>query len=226
MTVSAALFRTYRPIVAWFSGILVVILAVSIVWTGLIAHPGYTLWLFGANTTAKYWVLVIGMMPISLHLRQFVSNGVTRREFLTGTATLALVLAVLLAVAVPAGHAIESGVLTLLDARHEDYPQLTFGIALGEFGRTLPQSLAYLVTGALAAAIFYRFRPWTGVVLLAPAALPLVVSHLLLGYDERGVPADSWPYAGALAVSLLVTLIGAAGIHWMMRDVTIRPTGG
>ena len=186
----------------------------------------FSLWLTIANSAAKYWLLVVGIILISMQFRQFIANGVTRREFLTGAAVFGLTLVVAFAVIVPLGHAVETGVLGLIGRRPEGYPVCTIGVALVEFGRVLPQSLGFFVSGTLIAAGFYRFRPWTGVALIVPGALPLGIGQGLLRFDDRGVATDAWPYAAALAVAVLITAAGAAGIYAVMRDVAIRRTAG
>jgi hypothetical protein len=226
MSVSTALFRLYRPIAGWFGGILVAVLAGSTAYSAAFTQTRFSLWLTIANSAARYWLLVVGIILISMQFRQFVANGVTRREFLAGLAVFGPVLAVAFAVIVPLGHAAETGVLDLLGRRPPGYPVCTFGVALVEFGRVLPQSVAYFVSGTLIAAGFYRFRPWTGVALIIPGALPLVIGQGLLGFDDRGAAADLWPYAAALAAAALIIVAGAAGIYAVMRDVAIRRTAG
>jgi uncharacterized membrane protein len=226
MSVSAALFRVYRPIMGWFGGILVAILAGSTAYTAAFVDARFSLWLTIANSSAKYWLLVVGIILISMQFRQFVANGVTRRSFLVGVAVFGLAMAVAFAVVVPLGHAIETGVLSLIGRRSGEYPAAGFEVALVEFGRVLPQSLAFFVSGTLIAAGFFRFRPWTGVVLIIPGLLPLGVGQILLDFDDRGVSAGRWHYPAALAATLLITAAGAAGIHAVMRDVAIRRTAG
>ena len=226
MSVSTALFRIYRPIAGWFGGILVAVLAASTAYTAGFAGTRFSLWLTIANSAAKYWLLVVGIILISMQFRQFVANGVTRREFLAGLAVFGPALAVGFAVVVPLGHAVETGVLDLIGRLPPEYPVCTFGAALVEFGRVLPQAMAFFVSGTLIAAGFYRFRPWTGVALIIPGALPLGIGQGLLGFDDRGIAADAWPYAAALAVAVLVIAAGAVGIYAVMRDVPIRRTAG
>jgi hypothetical protein len=226
MTVSTALLRFYRPLMVIFGGILVLVEIASVIVSATIAENGFSLWVLIADSAAKYWVLVVGVMVIAMQFRQFIGNGITRHEFLAGLVIFGLILAVTFAVVVPLGHGLESAALQLIGERRPDYPVFTARVGLEEFGRVLPQSLGFFVSGTVIAAAFYRFSPWIGVALVIPGALPLGISQGLLGFDEYGVADNSWPYAVALVSSLLVTLLGAAAIHLLMRDVAIRRTAG
>jgi hypothetical protein len=226
MNATSVLLRLYRPVVLWFAGALV---AAELIAGAVIAASGratFSLWLIMAGSAVKYWLLVVGVMLVTTHLRQFVANGATRREFLTGAAMFGLTMAVLTALMVPLGHGVENAVLGLTGDRSTGYPPFSAAVALAEFGRVLPGGLAYLISGGLFAAGFYRFAGWIGVALLIPAALPLVVAQTLLGVDGSGVTGDLLPYAAAVVLSLLVTGVAAAGLHRAMRDVAIRRTAG
>ena len=226
MSVIKALFRLYRRIVLPFAVILVV---ADVIATRAVVHfsdLGFSMWLVLAGQAAKYWIFVIGIILVAMHLRQFVVNGATRHEFLAGVAVFGLVLAVAWAVAVPLGHGIESAVLEAIGRRGTDYPVQTAGGALREFGRQLPISLACLVSGATIATGFYRWRPWIGLAVIPAGAAPAVLTDWLLGFDEwNGVP-HSVPYPAGLALSLAVTGLVAWGLHRAVSDVPIRRTAG
>jgi hypothetical protein len=226
MSVHAALFRVYRPIMLWSGLILVLVVTTGVVVISAFGNAGFSLWLLVVGSASKYWLLVVGIMLVSMQLKQFVANGVTRHEFLAGAAVFGLLAAIGFAVIVPLGHGIESLALGLLDRRPSGYPVFGARVALAEFGRSLPGSLAFLVSGGLYAITFYRFRAWLGVLLLVPATAPIGVSQWLLGIDERAVTIDVLPYLPAVALSLLATLAGAVAFRWAISDVAVRRTAG
>jgi hypothetical protein len=221
MNVVPALFRLYRPVVVWSGLALIVIAAAAIPFLG---QASISLWLLIAGSATKYWLLVVGIMLVVHHLRQFVTNGVTRREFLLAAAALGLALSVGVAILIPLGHGAEQAALTAIGWRTGDYPAFSAGRAFDEFGRSFAGSLAYLVSGALFGAVFYRYPPMTGLALLLPAAVPLVTSQTLLGYDGTAA-SGLLPYLPALLITFGTV---AAGTIWLRRttqDVAIRRTG-
>ena len=225
-TATTALFRYYRTIIVWFAVILVAaeVIVVSLVTLAGPLEP--SMWLVLAGTAAKYWLLVAGIMLVSTHLRLFVANGATRHEFLVAAALFALVVSVGFAVAVAVGHALESAVLGALDERATNYPVFVASDLPNEVGRMIPVSLAYFVAGAMAAAGFYRFRKWVGVVLIIPALVPPGVADRLLAVDENGPVTDHLPYAPALLLALAATVVVGAFLYRVMSDIPIRRAPG
>jgi hypothetical protein len=220
LLVAVNLLRIYRPIALWFLAIMVVGVAIGMTVVSRLTDPTFSLWLVMAGTAARYWLGVVGVLLISLNLRQFVANGITRHDFLAGAALFGLVAAVLFALAVPLGHGAED---LLLGGGEPLYPATSLGTGLREFGHILPASLAFLVTGTAAAAGFYRYGAWGGLALLLPALLPVAAAEALLGVDEHGgFDARFLPYAPAALTVLAVTALGGLLVHLTLRDVAIR----
>ncbi|MFI5888893.1 hypothetical protein ACIA5D_02100 [Actinoplanes sp. NPDC051513] len=222
MSVTGALFRIYRPIIIPFAVLLVAVEAAIVSVVATVKDLDFSMWLVLGGSAAKYWLLVIGIILVAMQLRQFVVNGVTRHEFLAGLAVFGLVLVVGWAVAVVLGHEVESVLLDAFGARAANYPTLTAGGAVREFGAVLPVSAAYLVSGAAIAAGFYRFRVWIGLLAMLGGAVPAVVADGLLGVNEFGGLTDKVPYPAALALSLAATGLVAWGFHRAISDVAIR----
>jgi len=222
MNVTRTLLRVHRKIALWIAAIAVVIASVGLVLVTQAGPMRYSFWLVIAGSIAKYWTLTVGIMMISMHFRTFVGNGVTRREFLVAVAGAGLMIAAGFAIAVTAGHALESAVLGLTDQRGPGYPS----VVDGDLGRVFPVSLGYFTSGVLIAAGFHRFRPWIGVALIIPGAVPVAVADGLLGFNERGEQADRLAYLPALAISLVVTAAAAAAIWALMWDVPVRRAAG
>ena len=224
--VTRTLFRIYRPVVLWFLGMIVVGVAVANVVLTRFLDPGFSVWLF-AGSVGRYWLMVVGILLVSMHLRQFISNGVTRRDFLIGAAVFGLILAVFFAVLVPLGHGVESALLGLDGRRGVGYPPFSFAVAVGEFGYSLPGALAFGVSGIAVSAGFYRYGAWGGSLVMLPALLPIAASQAFLGIDDHGeLSARFVPYLAALAISLAVTAMAAVLYHRTLRDVPIRRTAG
>jgi hypothetical protein len=221
--VAVNLLRIYRPVALWFWATMVVVVAVGMTVVNHVTEPSFSLWLVVAGAAAKYWLAVVGILLISLHLRQFVANGISRHDFLAGSALAGLPVAVLFAVAVPLGHAAEQGLMRLAGPLPAQYPTTSLGTALQEFGHIVPAALAFLVTGAAASAGFYRFGARGGLALLPVAVLPVVAAEALLGVDEQGgFEVRFLPYAAAALITLALTASGALLFHREVRDVAIR----
>ena len=226
MSVYKALLRIHRPIILWFAVIVLAVEAIGVVIITSATDLQFSLWLAIAGSAVKYWTLVIGIMLVAMHLRQFVANGVTRREFVAGAALFMLTVAGGFAVAVVLGHCLESAVAGAIGERAAGYPVLSAGGLLGELGRVLPQAIAWPLSGALIAVGFYRFRAWLGLIVMVAGALPAAVAGGLVSLDEQGHVRDLLPYAPALLIWLVVTGLGAVALHLLTRDVAIRPARG
>jgi hypothetical protein len=220
--VAVNLIRIYRPIAMWFWATMAVCVAIGMTAVILNVNPSFSLWLVMAGSAAKWWLGVIGVLLVSMHLRQFVGNGITRRDFLAGAAIFGLLAVVLFSVAVPLGHGVEQLLLSLGGPLPSRYPTTSFGTGLRELGYELPGSVAFLVTGVAGTAGFYRFGVPGGLALLPVAALPVAAVESLLGIDERGgFEVRFVPYAVALLISLLAITAGALLYQRELRDVAI-----
>ncbi|AGZ45581.1 hypothetical protein [Actinoplanes friuliensis] len=221
--VTSELFRTYRPVALWFWSIMIVGVAIGSTVVNLVTEPKFSLWLVVVGASAKWWLGVVGVLLVSLHLRQFVANGITRRDFMTGMAVFGLAGSLLTALIVPIGHALEQLLLGIAGPLPPDYPALSAGAAALEFGHVLPASLAFFVAGATATAGFYRYGAWGGLALVVPAVLPIGFAEVLLGVDQHGgFDSRFVPYAAAAALSLVVTGLVALLHEREMRHVAIR----
>jgi hypothetical protein len=222
--VAANLIRLYRPVVLWFWATMIVCVAVGMTAVAMATDPTFSLWLLIAGSAAKYWLGVVGATLVSLNLRQFVANGVTRHEFLAGGAIFGLPAVALFALVVVAGHGVEQLLLGLGGPLPADYPTTSLGTGLREFGQALPAQLAFLVSGAAITAGFYRFGAWGGLALLPVALLPVGAAETLFGFDESlGAEVRFVPYAAAVLITLAVTALGVLLYQRELRDVTIRP---
>jgi hypothetical protein len=224
--VTVVLLRLYRTITLWFAAIVLLVEAIGLVAITWAIELNFSFWLAIVGSAAKYWTLVVGIMLVSMQMRQFVTNGVTRREFAIGAGLFALIVATAFAAVVVLGHWLEGAMVGAIGERGDPYPVLSAGELLGEFGRVLPQSLAWMMTGALIAIGFYRFRVRLALIVMVLGAVPAGVVEGLLAVDERGVVSDALPYLPALLLSLAATGLAAVAIRLITRDVAIRRTRG
>jgi hypothetical protein len=224
MSVSAALFRIYRPIILIFTGLIVLAELIAVTVVVQFRDLNFSMWLVLAGNATKYWLLVVGIMLVGMQLRQFVSNGVTRHEFVAGAAVFLVVLAAGFTVAVALGHGLESVLVGAAGRRGPDYPVVGAGEMLKDVGRVLPSALAWPTSGALIALGFYRFHPLIGLVVMVLGSVPAMVTEGLLRVDEFGRTDGLLPYAPALLISVAATTVAAVAFRRLMSDVPIRRT--
>jgi hypothetical protein len=179
----------------------------------------YSLWMTIAATGTKYWLGVVGVILVTMHLRPFVAAGVTRRAFLRGSGLFVLTAAAGLSVLAVAGHAIEAAILP----RAASYPVLTASSVLPEFAHVFVTLLAYAASGAAISAGFYRCGPRRGILLMVPALVPVLLAEGLLGLGPYGATiARLLPYGLALAVTLVAAGLVAAMGERELRSTAIR----
>jgi hypothetical protein len=220
MTVLATLLRLYRLIALGFVGAVVLVTVVGDALLSRFEVVPYSLWMTVAATGVKYWLGVVGVMLVTLHLRPFVAAGVTRRAYLRGAGLFVLTAAAGLTVLVVAGHAIEGAILP----RAASYPVLTGGHVVPELARVFVTMLAYVATGAAITAGFYRWGPRLGIPLMIPALVPVLLAEGLLGLGPYGAAvARLLPYGLALAVTLVAAGLVVAMGERELRNAAIRP---
>jgi hypothetical protein len=205
---------------------MVVLDVVAVTVAAINGRLNYSTWVQFFGTAARWWLLVVGIVLVALQLKQFVSHGVTRHAFVLGTAKFMLTLSAGFAAALALGHGLESFLVGLADQRGTDYPVATAGQILSDFGHTLPDMLAYPLSGALIAVGFYRYRAWVGVVVMLLGSVPVVVGDYLLRIDGTSHVTHRGPYALALLAALAITGVAAVAFQRMMSDVPIRRTAG
>jgi hypothetical protein len=226
MSVSAALFRVYRPLLLIFSGLILATELVGVTIGVVNGRMNYSWWLVFTRPAFHYWLLVVGIVLVAMQLKQFMSNGRTRHEFVAGAARFVLTLSVGFAAAAALGHGLESLLVGAFDKRSPTYPVATVGQIISDFGHTLPGTLAYPLSGALIALGFYRYKPWVGVIVMVLGALPAVAADFFLHIDGKSNVTHRGPYAVALLASLAVTVVAAAAFQRLMSDVPVRRTAG
>jgi hypothetical protein len=220
--VFGTLLRLYR----WITlGFVVAIVLATVVGDVLLSRlaASYPLWTTIAANGAKYWLSVIGVLLVSVHLRPMVAAGLTRRAFLRGAGLFLTAAAVTLSVLVTAGHAVEQAIVR----PGHSYPAFTAAAAAPDLAHTLVTVLAYAVTGAVITAGYYRCGPWPGFLLMIPATVPVLLAEALLGIEPYGrTVARVLPYGLALAATLVAAVLVAVMGQRELRDVAIRRAAG
>lgn len=186
-----------------------------------------------AAQVGRWFVGAVGVHLTAVYLPLYVTHGLTRRRVAGDAAIFAALYALIGAMCVAVGYALESFVYRLagwehgLDGHLFDSPAQAH-LVVAEYGAAF---LVYLAAGALLGAGFYR-SPALGFALLVPAIaavvaveagigagvlLPPPLLHLA-GLADPGVLGPTAVLGTAVALAALL-----GGLTWpIVRDVPIR----
>lgn len=223
-TVIRLLGRSHLKIVCWFWVVVLVGWAGTATTMGTFTDIRASVWEWFSRAAPKYFLLVIGILAGSVYLPRFVAYGITRRDVRAGAAVLAPVLASAFAAMVLLGHGIEYAAFSatgVIDQFSGAYPVASAGDAVESGVRVTLLCLAYLCSGWLLGAGYYRYGVWRGSLFLPPALLPLAGAEAAL---DAGGLADRF----AVGVVVAAACVGAGVVlaHAVTRDIPIRPTPG
>ena len=159
-----------------------------------------SLWSFAVEQAPGVFTLVIAAMTIS-HLATHLAFGMTRRSYAAAVVLSVLAIALLLALLVPLGYVLEAAHFRAYGWAHEAPDSLALAL-LTSVLRTAVWGFA----GALAAAVWYRFGAFVGVVTLPlTAGFPIVSAGMWI---ERAAPL------GVAEVGMLAGLIAALAVAY------------
>lgn len=161
--------------------------------------PG-SLWAFAVEQAPGVFTLVIAAMTIS-HLATHLAFGMTRRSYGAAVVLTVVAVAAVFALVVPLGYLLEGAHFRAYGWAHE-VPEGLALASVASFLRTTIWGLA----GALAAAVWYRFGGFVGVVALPlTAVFPIVSAGTWI---ERSAPL------GAVEAGMLAGLIAILGVAY------------
>lgn len=214
------------PAVA-YAAIVVVAAFVSDAATGAFGEVRSSVAQYPILNSPKYFLMVFGILAATTQLPIFVAHGITRRDFVRGAAVFFAALAALYAalqIAVLGTEYAVCAALGVLDRFTQAHPVATPGAAGRLFLECLMIGLANLVGGALIGTGYYRFGPWLGTVLIAPAYLPALVAETAFNSRSLGVGVGVNRGLGlevaALPVAVLISAVVVAAGWWVCSRLT------
>lgn len=176
---------------------------------------------FPIGYTARYWCGVIGILLVVTMMRPYLANGVTRRDYTLGAGMFGVSIALYFTVVLGVGQVVERWAYDAAGFTPRSYEALSL---LDVAGRVLPIFLAYLISGALIGAAFYRFGGWRGALLTLPAVLPTVLVDWMIGFE--GQDDNPLPYLPSILIVLAAIALGALALRLLTRNVAIRQSVG
>jgi hypothetical protein len=202
-----------------------------------IGDADVSLWHWFGTSPAKYFLLVIGIITSAIYLAVFVGHGVTRRQFAAGCAVFFGLTSLAFGAIVLVGYLLEIALHAAtgqFGASSATYPVNSVGDGLGVFLRYAVIYAAFACSGWLLGAVFYRFGPWLGILLVPVCALPGFGADFVLGmgtevngqhlYELIDLGAAYLPAGLLIAVALLA--LGVFFGYAVVRDAPIRKVTG
>jgi hypothetical protein len=211
-----ALLRQNRSVALWLLPQVIVGDIIATVVINRLGTVNWSIW-FPVLYTARYWLGVTGILLVVTSMRPFLANGVTRRDYTIGAGMFGAVAALGFAALLGVGQVVERWAYDVAGLTPHSYEAVSFGDVAG---RVLPVFLAFLVSGALIGAAFYRFGGWLGILCIAPAIVPTVLADWFVGFE--GNDASPLPYLPSVLIVLAGIGLGALALRLLTRSIAIR----
>lgn len=229
--VTASLCRRVLPWCAGFAAALAGIVVVVATLIGIDGGLTTSAWNIGAASTTKWFIGSLGFVLLPGHLRFYVAHGVTRRQFLGGSLILGLATAAGFALLILAGFGVERlvyGAAGLMDGLTEPYPVDSAGTAIAVLVRAFLIYAAYICSGWLVAAAFYRYGTYGGMALIIPSAIPAVGAEVAFGSEWSAVgrvvniAGQELSFGVSALLTLVLVVAGCTVVYRLGRSVAIR----
>jgi hypothetical protein len=228
---------TYLQTFIWFWAVVGFCWATIATVIILIGDADVSVWLWFGTSPSKYFLLVLGIITSSAYLPVYVGHGITRRQFALGCATFFGLTSLAFGGLVLAGYVVElimHAASGQFGVDGDAYPVASVGDGLAVFARSALIHAAFVCSGWLFGATFYRYGPWIGILLTPFCAVPGFGADFALGMgsDQTGRHLYDVVELGAaylptgLLVGALLLAVGVAGAFVVVRDVPIRKVTG
>ncbi|GAA0801287.1 hypothetical protein [Spirilliplanes yamanashiensis] len=228
LRVLRSLVRVYTRVAAWYWGIIVAIVVVLVAAFGVLDEVRISGWSSVTTSAVKYWILSIGVMMPTVHLRFFVANGITRRHFTLGAGLFGIVFVTSFSLIGLLGHAVEHPVYAAAGWLAQlDEPYLVGSVADGALylARAIPLHLVHFVAGALIGTGFYRFGVWRGIALIPPFAALIVLAEVGFGSEWNPSLTDGpVPFAVASLGALALAALAGLAARTLLATVPLNRT--
>ena len=228
LRVLRSLVRIYTKVAAWYWGIILAIVVVLVAAVAVLGEVRISGWSSITTSAVKYWILAIGVMMSTVHLRFYVANGITRRHFTHGVGLFGVVFVTAFALVGLLGHAVERPIYDAAGwLRGLDEPYLVNSVAdAGLYlARALPLHLVHFVAGVLIGIGFHRFGPWLGMALIPPFGALVVLAELGFGSEWNPSLTDGpVPLAVASLGALALAVLAGLGARALLATVPLNRT--
>jgi hypothetical protein len=198
----------------------------------LLGRAEMSVWQWFGNSPSKYFIMAMGIHAATVYVPLYIGHGVTRRDFTVGGAVFFGTASVAFAGIVMVGYLLEWIVRAATGQFGPVGAIASVGDAAIVFARAVLIHLAFVCTGWLIGAAFYRYGTWIGILLIPVCAIPGFLSDFVLqtnpdGLDLRDI-LDLGTATGpaGFGISIVLTVVGAVAVRLLLRDVAIRKVTG
>ncbi|WP_168119727.1 hypothetical protein [Paenibacillus sp. HB172176] len=214
-TVFAHLWSAYRKVILWYWMVYILVFIAIGVLFDMDIIPSEELsssgvWL-QSGSIPGYFLFVLGIMLTPLSLANFVSSGVTRKHFTTGSTRMLLIAAALCACIITAGIPAEQFLYSrFIDREILNHPPLL---------RFLIEHFAlfagYFSSGWMIGTIFYRY-PWhLGILYSVIAYCPTLLIETAIKHDE-------WSTLITIPAMILLCVLMVVVNFMLLRRINIK----
>ncbi|MFC0530866.1 hypothetical protein [Phytohabitans kaempferiae] len=226
LIVARAQFRAGLPMVAYYWAIMFAVYALIMTVVLTVADTEVSIWATSGGSAPKYFLLAVGVMLTTVYLPMYIGNGVTRRDFALGASICIVAVAVVYAVTMTLGFAIEYAIYSagdLFGGLEDPYPVRSLGDGMITLVEELLVGTVYLCCGWLLGTFFYRFGALVGIALIPVSVVPAVVTETMFDslWLGLGINEGLGLEPPALPVGVLVAVASIA-VAWLVNFALVR----
>lgn len=217
----------------WWAGLVVVFAGMTIA-REIFGSIHSSTWQW-ASTAPKVMLLLVGLLLVTAVLPRWVSHGISRRAFSLAAGVVTTGAALVGAVFIAAGFAVESlvygatGWQQVIDSPHLFTSPDQWHLIIVEHVLLF---MAWSATGWLAGAGYYRWDWWRGTLFGVAAALPLLIAEAIASTGSPGtaLPAllgvERFPLPLVMSGLVAVVIAGLVAAYHVVKNMALRIPGG
>ena len=231
-TVLRMLYQGLGRYLLYYFALVYLVFGLIEVFVGVFGHIEYSIWEIAEVGTAKYVPFAFSML-LGAQQTIYVAHGVTRRNFLRAATTFVLIAGLASGAAISIGYAVEHAFYSLYHLPTGVRTSHIFA-STGQWPAILLESVvvmtAYVTSGWLISAGYYRLGGRYGTAFLLAAVIPALGTELVLHSGWEGVAlttagAASPAVAIGVAISVILIAAGLVASHVLLRDAPVGRVG-
>lgn len=228
--IAGSLVRGGRWFLGGIIGIQLLVAMGIAVGNGIVKAPDPvedSVWEMPGVVWIRYPLLGLGAALVGTTLVPYLANGVTRRQYLAGAGLYGYGTCAAIALLGVVGLGVER-VIYAIGGWEVDIDDVSVPLMFVSYVLLL---VAYVLTGALLALSYARWRPSRASLALVPFVLPMIGAEVLLGTWWTGATVrESAPQLVDTAIGVPATaallVVGSWVAFALLRDLPVKPNRG